>query len=109
MDTIKFEKVFNNYGTSGFFGDVELVFDVLNPNTNKDLDLALKVELFLDNSYQYQMAEIQGGVEPVFNCKYPCDTCSPFDKTDCETCPSGIGEPKYLQADRVSGIRTCKT
>ena len=54
------------------------------------------------------MSQIDGGVEPVFDCKYPCKSCSPFNKSDCETCFTGLAKPKYLQPDRVTGEKTCK-
>ena len=75
-----------------------MVFDAFNPRTNKDLGLAIKVELYLDDTFLYKMAEIQGGVEPVFDCKSPCASCSPFDMSDCESCLTGSLERyKYLQ------------
>jgi hypothetical protein len=108
-DVILLEKAFSQHSYNGYYGEIEVVFDAYNPRTNKDLGLSIKVELYLDNSFLYKMAEIQGGVEPVFDCNFPCASCSPFDMSDCESCSTGQFERyKYLQKDRETGIKTCK-
>lgn len=92
-----------------YYGDVKIVFKAINPLSNFFQGVEFQLEISLDNTFKYAIAAIDGGLAPSFECNYPCISCSPNDPDDCESCPEGAREKEYLQADRVTGKKTCKT
>ena len=77
-------------GANSYTGDIYVTFKVQNPDSNKDEGVFLEVELYYSEAMQYKISQIKGAyLMPSFECKYPCETCSPFDAFDCQTCPQG--------------------
>ena len=98
---------FTYLGRRNYSDTVEVVFAAENPsNTNID-DLSLSLEVYLDNTFRYKIAEIDEGLAPSFECEWPCRTCSPRDATNCESCFKGRTEREFLQEDRGTGKLTC--
>ena len=91
-----------------YYGDVKIVFKARNPQSNFYQGVQFKLEISLDDSFDYPIAMLDGGLAPSFECNYPCITCSPNDPDDCESCPTGRGEKNFLQEDRYTGKKTCK-
>ena len=83
---IEITGAFTYLGRSNYSDTVEIVFSAENPsNTNID-DLSINLEVYLDNSFMYKIAEIEEGLAPSFDCEWPCKTCSLSDPSDCQSC-----------------------
>ena len=92
-----------------YYGDVKIVFKAINPRSNFYQGVQFNLEISLDNTYKYTIASLEGGLAPSFECNYPCLSCSINDPNDCESCSEGANEKDFLQPDRITGKRTCKT
>lgn len=86
------------------------MFSAYNPPSNFYQGVELTLEIFLTDQFFYPIAEIEGGLIPSFECNYPCETCNPYDPSDCESCPEGpFGTKEFLQVDPQTNKKTCKT
>ena len=95
-------------GANSYTGDIYVTFKVQNPDSNKDEGVFLEVELYYSEAMKYKISQIKEAyLMPSFECKYPCETCSPFDPFDCLTCPQGRNKLEFLQVDVDTGKRTC--
>lgn len=80
-----------------------------NPPSNFYKGVELVLEISLDERFMYPISSIEGGLKASFECNYPCISCNPNDPDDCESCAEGPGTKDFLQEDKFTGRKTCKT
>ena len=85
-DILKIDRGLAYFRGGYYYGDVKIVFKAINPRSNLNQNVNLKLDISLDNSYKWTIASIDGGLAPSFECNYPCLSCSANDPDDCESC-----------------------
>ncbi len=65
-DTLKIEGGLRHQGSRDYYGDITIVFKARNPPSNFFKGIEIGLEIFLDDSFRWPIASIDGGLKPSF-------------------------------------------
>jgi len=91
-NTLEIQKGLRHISGQDYYGQITIVFKAFNPPSNFYEGIELVLEISLDETWNFPIASIEGGLSASFECNYPCMSCSPFDANNCESCPEGNRE-----------------
>jgi hypothetical protein len=107
--TITIKEIFQAAAATQPYSDEIIVTltQVENPPTNKPGN-GFVIQTYLDESLSFLMDKLPDfKLFPQFLCEYPCRSCDPNNRNDCETCWQTNDNPRYLMV--IDDVGTCKS